>query len=161
MKARKEVSHLTTRDLLLLDTKAATIREHTVAFCSIFLTLHGTIEKAGGPEAFIEVTRELGRSRGWQAVVCLFKAKENRKGLACVSVEGESSQALCEAFVPHFQASPGNFSASLKENDLFKTQGLVEHGFQLQALEDVKPLLAFTIKGEVSRKTLLPFAASL
>jgi len=163
MDARRNVSHLNVREHLLLDMKVVSINGLVVAVSSIMATMPELFEKAGGPKGFEEEVRRLAACRGYQAVVGLFSKDESkRKGLAVVPVEDAESgphAELCRQLVQRLQGVPGNLPPALKENPLFETQGLLaERGFDLQPLEDMKPLVAFSINGAVSRKTLLPSA---
>eukprot|EP00933_Yihiella_yeosuensis_P033217 TRINITY_DN26940_c0_g1_i1.p1 TRINITY_DN26940_c0_g1~~TRINITY_DN26940_c0_g1_i1.p1 ORF type:complete len:380 (-),score=83.15 TRINITY_DN26940_c0_g1_i1:76-1215(-) len=160
MEARKDVSHLSVRELMLVDTKVVTISGLSVAFSSIFGSLQEVVSKAGGPTALQEEGKKLATSRGWQAVVCLF-AKDiatKRKGLAFMSVDESGSKVMLET-VERLQGVPGNLPDVLKENPLFETQGILTTGFDLQPSEELEPLMAFSLIGAVSRKTLLPCAS--
>jgi hypothetical protein len=54
--------------------------------------------------------------------------------------------------------TPGNLPEELRENPLYQTQGLVKDGFQMEELKELQPLNVYSLKGDVSRKTVLPFA---
>lgn len=68
------------------------------------------------------------------------------------------SKTLCEDIAKQMCETPGNLPETLRENPLYQTQGLVENGFEMQLLKELQPLDVYTLRGEVSRKTVLPFA---
>jgi len=164
MHARKDVSHLSVRELMLLDTKVVTLRGLQVAFASMMSAMPEVMSKASGCEAFKETARSLARDRGYKAVVCLFPKDKatGKKGLALVPLESsEAEGVLCSDLVKELLGTPGNLPQELRENVLYQTQGLVETGFQLEHMPDLEPLEAYSIKADVSRKTLLPLAMNL
>lgn len=160
MHARKDVSHLSVRDLMLLDTKVVCLRGLNVAFASIFGTVQEISAKAGEASSVVEAARLLARDRGYQAVVLLFsKDKTNgKKALAFVPLENPEAQELCNVIVTRMMETPGELPEDLRKNPLYETQGLLETGFQLELLKEMSPLHVYHVKGEVSRKTVLPMA---
>jgi len=160
MHARKDVSHLSVRDLMLLDTKVVCLRGLNVAFASIFGTVQEISAKAGEASSVVEAARLLARDRGYQAVVLLFsKDKTNgKKALAFVPLENREAQELCNVIVTRMMETPGELPEDLRKNPLYETQGLLETGFQLELLKEMSPLHVYHVKGEVSRKTVLPMA---
>jgi len=162
MAARKDISHLSVRELLLLDLKTVSASDGSViAFSSIFGVLREVCERAGGPKGFIELVEAFAASKGYEAVVGLFaKDAEGRKAVSFVPRrDGERGRSICAALSAHLAAaSPGSFPQAFRENPLFASQGLLEHGFELEPQEDLQPLMAFTLRGATSRKTVLPYA---
>merc|ERR1712232_896852 len=90
-----------------------------------------------------------------------------RRALALVALDPEGiGAAICKSIAERLAGTPGNITEPFTSNPLFRTQGLLETGFELQAadvyagqnLADCRPGIAiFTLKGMVSRKTLMPF----
>lgn len=164
MEARKDVSHLSVRELLLLDLKVSAFgpAESAVAFSSVFLTMDAALKLAGGPDGFAAHARELAAVKGWQAVVCIFrkdKRKQHRRGLLLIPLNDEAAiQELCVRLVANLKGAPEALQPELKANPLFANQGILEHGFDLQPESDMRPCMAFTMLGAISRKTLLPSA---
>jgi len=161
MEARKDVSHLTIRDLMLLDTKVVTLRELRVAVASMFCTLSELRERSPSAEEVQVVAQKLAKDRGWDAVVLLFskdKSMGKRRALAFVPMSVPGASELCRDIVQQMRGTPSNLPRDLAENPLFQTQGLVETGFQVEDFKDMQPLDVYTLKGDVSRKTVLPFA---
>lgn len=157
MEARKDVSHLTCRDLMLLDTKVVNLRGFNVAVASMFGTLSEVSSKAGGPEGVEKDAKRLSAERNYQAMILLFsKDKLMGKKRAVAFVADPEAMQLCEDIAKEMALTPGNLPKELRENPLYQTQGLVDTGFQMERLE--MPLLAYSLKGDVSRKTVLPFA---
>jgi len=164
MEARTDVSHLSVRELLLLDLKVANASDGSyIAFCSVFGTIADVCGKAGGPASLIGEAEAFADSRGYQAVVALF-SKDATGDKAIAFVPGRASKrgpGVCEAIAEHLsQAAPGNFAEAFRENPLFASQGILAEGFGFTRKEDLHPLMAFTLRGVVSRKTLLPYAMS-
>jgi len=170
MEARKDVSHLSVRDLMLLDTKVVSLRGLRVAVCSIFGTAREVISMAGSPIEVAKIAKVLAKDRGYDAVILLFskdKSMGKRRALAFIPM-GDSSEStesvtlpskiLCADIAKQMCETPGNLPETLRENPLYQTQGLVENGFEMQLLKELQPLDVYTLRGEVSRKTVLPFA---
>lgn len=61
---RQDVSHLSVRDLMLLDTKVVTLRGLRVAVCSIFGTAREVISMAGSPMEVAKIAKVLAKDRG-------------------------------------------------------------------------------------------------
>ena len=160
MEARKDVSHLTVRDLMLLDTKVVTLRGMRVAVASMFGTITEVSSRAGTSAEVAEVAKALAKDRGYHAMILLFskdKAMGKRRALAFVPMDSPSSK-LCGDIAKQMFGTPGNLPEDLRENPLYQTQGLTETGFQLEQIKDLAPLDVYSLKGDVSRKTVLPFA---
>lgn len=160
MDARKDVSHLTVRDLMLLDTKVVTLRGMNVAVASIFSTITEVCARAGTSAHVAEIAKTLAAERGYSAIILLFskdKLMGKRRALAFVPLDSPSSE-LCEDIAKQMSETPGNLPQDLRENPLYQTQGLVETGFELQPIKELEPLNVYSLKGDVSRKTVLPFA---
>ncbi|CAE7546222.1 Prune1 [Symbiodinium pilosum] len=161
MRARKDVSHLSIRELMLLDMKVVSLRGLNVAFASIFGTITEICAKAGRPSGVVEAGQALARDRGYQAVILLFSKDKalGKKALAFIPLDKcAEAEDLCSVIVKQMLGSPGSLPAELRQNPLYETQGLLETGFQLQLLEELTPLRVYSIKAEVSRKTVLPMA---
>ena len=60
----QDVSHLSVRDLMLLDTKVVTLRGLRVAVCSIFGTVREMISMAGSPIEVAKIAKVLAKDRG-------------------------------------------------------------------------------------------------
>lgn len=178
--ARYDVSHLSVRELLLLDTKVVTVDGQSVAFASIMDSLGGSVTRAGSHEELVRVVRDFGSQRGYTACVCLFaKDATGRKAVAFLSAlpadvaaecgeEAEemreddaagTSDVLCNAMAARVRGAPEGLSESLRNLPLFTTQGILESGFGLEPVTDFAPLLVFSMRGVISRKTLMPCAA--
>lgn len=163
MEARKDVAHLSVRDLMLLDMKVVTLRALRVAVCSIFRTATEMVHQAGGAEEVTKVARVLSKDRGYDVVILLFnkdKSMGKRRALAFIPLDSAdaSAAALCSDIVQQMFGTPGNLPEELRENPLYQTQGLVKDGFQMEELKELQPLNVYSLKGDVSRKTVLPFA---
>ncbi|CAE7397805.1 Prune1 [Symbiodinium natans] len=168
MNARKDVSHLSVRDLMLLDTKVASLRGLNVAFASMFGTLLEICAKAGRSSGVVEAAQGLARDRGYQAMILLFSkdSASGKKALALIPVEEcVEAQELCSAIVSKMLGSPGeivahgpfvamllsgNLPDNLRQNPLYETQGLLESGFQLELLEDAFGRLLFATIASIS-----------
>jgi len=165
MVARLDVSHLSVRELALVDTKLQTIPSDgsLVAFSSLPTTLAQTCERAGNLASLVTAVQALAASRQYTLVV-LFCAKDSagRKAVAFVPLDdsdGSRGVELSAALVRQLcSATPGEFPEVFASSPLFATQGLLEHGFEMKAVEDFLPYLAFSLRGTVSRKTLMPYA---
>ncbi|CAJ1380525.1 unnamed protein product [Effrenium voratum] len=163
MEARKDVSHLSVRELMLLDTKVVTLRGMKVAVASFFGTLTDVCSKAGKSDEIVAIAQALARNRGYEAVILLFskdKALAQKRALAFVP-SSDAAADLCATIVSQMRETPGNLPDDLKENPLYQTQGLVEVGFELEPLKEFQPLDVYSIRGETSRKTVLPFAMAV
>jgi len=164
MAARKDVSHLSVRELLLLDLKTAnTSSGRVIAFSSIFGPIRDVCEGAGGAAPFLEEAEAMAESKGYDAMVVLFsKDSQDRKAIAFVpGRKGGHGLGICEVMSEHLvRAAPGAFAGVFSENPLFASQGILEEGFGLVRRDDLQPLMAFTLRKPISRKTLLPFAMS-
>lgn len=161
MFARKDTSHLSVRELLLLDLKAMSAADGTmIAFSTVFATLEEACGRAGGPQSFVKEVEAFAANRGYAAVACLFQVDaEGRKGLALIPQHaGERGEAICRAMAQHIAARPEGFPEMFKRNPLFASQGILEHGFELKPLEGLLPFTAFTLRGATTRKTLMPYA---
>jgi len=165
MEARLDCSHLSVRELALVDNKVATAKSDgsSVAFSSIPATLAETVERAGGPAALVNEIQALAAKRQNIATVLLFKKDKatGRKAVAFIPQEVADGRGacICKALAGQLSAAaPGTFPEEFANNPLFATQGLLENGFQMQAEEDMLPLMAFSVRGTISRKTLLPYA---
>lgn len=154
--ARKDVSHLSVREQMLLDTKVVELGGLRVAFASVMVSLQDILAQAGSPAAVVAAAQDLARARGWKAVVVLFSKDEVTGKRALAPVPLEEALCPCQELVKALKATPGNLPADLLANPLYQSQGLVETGFQLEPIKDLEPLEAYDIKGTVSRKTLLP-----
>ena len=158
MEARKDVSHLTCRDLMLLDTKVVNLRGLNVAVASMFGTLNEVSSRAGGAEEVEKDAKRLSAERNYQAMILLFskdKLMGKKRAVAFIALDAAAMQ-LCEDIAKEMALTPKNLPTELRENPLYQTQGLVDTGFQMERLE--MPLVAYSLKGDVSRKTVLPFA---
>lgn len=159
MEARKDVSHLSIEELQLLDVKVSSFGGRSVAFANIMMSMSVCLER-WGVARFVEAARVVALARAWQAVVCFFspdKQRQKRRGLLLIPVEA-SSLSTCQSLLANLKAEPSELSDELKANPLFKEQGILEIGFDVQDAEDLKPYMAFTIQKAISRKTLLPAA---
>jgi hypothetical protein len=101
--------------------------------------------------------------RGYDVVILLFnkdKSMGKRRALAFIPLDSAdaSAAALCSDIVQQMFGTPGNLPEELRENPLYQTQGLVKDGFQMEELKELQPLNVYSLKGDVSRKTVLPFA---
>merc|ERR1712007_255884 len=139
---RKDVSHLSYSDLLILDLKMTKTQEgHLVAFSSIFKTLGKTLEDAGGWENVLNLTRVFAAEHNnCDVVLALFDADEGRKGI--IVVPREDAQApICRDIVARLMAAPRGLPEAFRTNDIFKAQGVLDDGFNLQAQDALQPLL--------------------
>lgn len=102
MHARRDVSHLSPRELLLLDLKATAIDGFTgtTAFCAIFLSLDKMCAQAGGPEALAGTLRGFARDRGHEAVVALFHSDETGLRALALAAASPTGEAICAAACP-------------------------------------------------------------
>ena len=84
-----------------------------------------------------------------------------RRALAFIPLDSAdaAAAALCGDIVQQMLATPGNLPEELRQNPLYQTQGLVDDGFQMEAFKELQPLNVYSLKGDVSRKTVLPFAS--
>jgi len=162
MNARKDVSHLSVREHLMLDLKAATVAGFPglVAFSSIMGTLDGMCTQAGGPEALLATLRGFAAERGYEAVVGLFSKDDKGFKALATAAATEAQQPLCAAVEARLAGAPGNLQKELRENPLYAAQGILEEGFGLTPRSDLLPLRAFSLRAIISRKTLLPRATS-
>lgn len=162
-KARHDVSHLSMRELLLLDLKVASVavgsEQRPVGFSAIMSTVSNALGRAGGSEQLVAEARRLAVDRGWDAAVSLFSKDERGRRSVVLVPATPLGQAACQEIVQRLRGAPGNLPKKLQENPLFAQQGLLESGFELEELKDFGEVLAFSLRGTVSRKTLLPCAA--
>lgn len=164
MEARKDVSHLSVRELLLLDLKTATAGDGgLVAFASVSGAVRDVCARAGGPASLLGEAEALARSRGYAALAILF-GKDSAGSKAVVFVPGCSGQrgaGMCESMAGHLaRAGPDTVGEAFRGNPLFASQGILEEGFGLAPWDSLEPLRAFALRGPISRKTLLPYAMS-
>merc|ERR1712190_122664 len=98
--------------------------------------------------------------KGYEAVVGLFsKDSKGVKGLATAPTT-DVQQPLCAVVEERLVGAPGNLNQELRDNPLYKTQGILEEGFGLSPRSDLLPLHAFSVRAVITRKTLLPRAIS-
>jgi len=158
--ARHDVSHLSVKELLMLDMKAAAVEgfDGEVAFSAMMTTLGESVERAGGAAELRRQMQEFAQQRGYTCVVCNFaKDKSGFKAVAFAPATEERAP-VAEAVEARLRDAPQNLPESLLRNDLYVSQGILEHGFGLTPKEDLAPLRAFTLRPLISRKTLLPRA---
>lgn len=163
--ARKDVSHLSVKELLMLDMKVAAVAGFSgqVAFCAMMAPLDEVLAKAdgGSPSALVAVLQAYAAERGYEAVVCNFAKDEQGLKALVLAPATPAQQALCDAVEQRVAGAPGNLPEELRANALYEAQGILEHGFGLAPREDLAPLRALAMRAEISRKTLLPRAAAL
>lgn len=160
MEARTNVSHLSVRELLMVDLKEVTTQGYVIAFASVPMSLPETCSKAGGPGVLLREASGLVVQRGYLALVGLYSKAEGRKSLTLTTRPCAASveESVCEALVERLAGVPANLPEELRRNPLLEAQGVLEYGFQLEPYEKFRPLLAYSLRGTVSRKTLLPCA---
>jgi len=159
MLARKEISHLSARELMLMDMKVITLRGLSVLMPSLQSSLTESCEKAGGHAELEAVAKALTKDRGHQASVLLFTKDKvtGKKAMLLVAADDQPDAAqLCADLVKLMQVAPGELPKHLLENPLYQSQGLVETGFQLERVKELEAVQAYNLKGSVSRKTVIP-----
>mmetsp|Transcript_30848 Transcript_30848/g.89744 ORF Transcript_30848/g.89744 Transcript_30848/m.89744 type:complete len:466 (-) Transcript_30848:11-1408(-) len=162
LKARKDVSQLSVEDLFVLDMKEAHVEgfDGRVAFAAMMTTLDDVLAKAGGPAELQRAMQGFAAERGFSAVVCIFAEDDSGFKALALAPASESQQALCDAIEGRLSGAPKGLPESLRENDLFATQGILELGFGMAPRADLAPLRAIRMRPEISRKTLLPCATT-
>jgi len=164
--ARLDVSQLSVRDLPSLDMKVDGAEGFAgkVAFSSMMGALDSLAAKVGGGQAMLDEMRAFARAGGFAAVMGFFMVDdEGLRGMALVCAT-DAEQPLCDSMERRLAGAPRTLPLALRENKLFVAQGVTEHGFGpeggLVPLLDLAPLRAFRLRGQVSRKTLLPCAVA-
>eukprot|EP00929_Paragymnodinium_shiwhaense_P067461 TRINITY_DN33951_c1_g1_i1.p1 TRINITY_DN33951_c1_g1~~TRINITY_DN33951_c1_g1_i1.p1 ORF type:complete len:528 (+),score=106.39 TRINITY_DN33951_c1_g1_i1:49-1584(+) len=164
--ARYDVGHLSVDDLLRLDYKEARAGGVRFGISGMFDSLDGLVERAGGAAALHGALQAFAEEKDLDILHCMTKAgkvagsKTKMKGLVTFDRGATAAQRgekpLSMELEMHLTDSPAQLPQELREVPLFESQGILQHGFGLQRREDLKPLTAYYMRGEVTRKTLMP-----
>mmetsp|Transcript_23638 Transcript_23638/g.41733 ORF Transcript_23638/g.41733 Transcript_23638/m.41733 type:complete len:421 (-) Transcript_23638:828-2090(-) len=163
--ARHDVDGLSSADLVLLDLKSSTLSSgpfsgSLVAFASIMDSMTGFVERAGGPEKLQEELKQVAEEQGYFAIICMTKAEKLVKGAPKrkhILVHSTSTP-----FEDHVMKSvvnvPEVLSPELRENELFRRQGVLSKGFEVEPsnLGGDTALRIVSIQDDITRKTMMP-----
>lgn len=151
--ARFDVAGLTSRQLLALDYKHATVDGLRVGAANIFLTLVEFAAQAGGEAALSDALRDFAENEEVDVLFAMTKHDATAGGRALVYYATKGASTL-EAGLA---ALPRGLSAALLASPLFVEQGVSTSGLGVAAFEDVgDSARACALDEKTSRKTVLP-----
>lgn len=162
--ARYDVSQLCISDLLKLDYKEDVIDgcgsdSCRIGFCAVFDSLSGAAKRAGSVDALADELRGFAARRMVDILLVMTREEEQpdsgekAKGLIVYDSKGES---LDIEVIEFLKGCPEGLSETLVAEELFLTQAVVSEGFGLRPRRDLEPLLAFSFRSLVTRKTIRP-----
>ena len=163
-KGRFDVGHLSAQDLLGLDYK--TIRLDigvSIAICGIMCGISEYFSKCEGK--FEAIGRAFAEEHAFDLVLLMTRKEEDRvskkmrKGLVCMATGSTEGEILRDRLFSEIEKVPGNLSSQCRANPLFQSQNVVSKGFAKgkSTCEELDNAFAVSLRGAITRKTLMPF----
>ena len=159
--ARHDVNDLNAAQLLRMDFKQATVQTDVpfdIGIAGSLVDLDALASKTSDLRGqLLDLAQEKGLTVSIVMTATDKKIKPKKKAFVYVVTDNPT---LPKNFPDLLEAAllraPDNLSSDLKDLPLFKTQGILDSGFQL-SFSDFKPGLRYTlVPKEITRKTMLP-----